>query len=1501
MNRWFTSVFLIILFFVVVAANAQPDLSYIIPDIGAPGMNVYVEFIAPYNKKGTFGSNGFYENNSIDAVRVEPLIATDKSKIKVGPVIVSWDGRLISTQIFILPTLQPNSTDALLLRPEFRIPLVVIVNGVPSNKQIFYIVKPRPYFDGTKNTSELVFGAGALGTRSPRGAMIFDSLSLTGSTYTVSTADCDPDIEGNQGFLPFTLLAKGKIEGTTNSTISVDGIRKNGGPGGGGGGGRFYDAFLTGLGEIGDDGGSGFVGGGAGGRNRNGFGISDAFKKQGSGTGNSGNSLNLVPFPANAAFESAAGGTGHPFGTSGTSCIDGNNCNPTGGYGAGSGRPQNTQGGAAGYSTSGVGPSAGGVVGNIMNVPVAGGSGGASGNPNFPGAYSGNGGGGGGAITLFGSVIKNINVKANGAPGDNPSGGVNNNSYGGSGSGGMINLMSKSTIENVKAEVSGASNNGRSSGSGRYRFDGDFTSGLPAMLTSGAPFYTGIRTDTTQFVEKEYKVNWNQALPGKNITSYLYYAPFGKDWIKTGITRTDPIGTYFFYQRLDSTEKYHCFVFIQNVPGNNQSEFENEPSAVMSQAAANLLILELNPILVADTIAENMAITCIGFERTIETVIKNDPSAGGNLKFNLSNSNWILGNNGFEIVSPLGNIDIKPGDSIVLKVKYQYTGGSKTNISNRLFFNHNDPSKNTPWIIEFKVGDAYLPGMVLEGNFDYPDTRINGKSTRSFQLKNVGEAPLLIETINPINPPFYVVGTNPLLPVILKVGESLSIQVEFRPTAVQEYNSSLSAISIVTDTTCSSFAFQNLKGKGILSPIEVNRTEIDFGLIAWCDEKQEIISIQNPSSASASFTLTTQAVIVGDNPEAFIITNPKNPPITITPGDGTQFNIKINGKSAGNGVKKAVFRIETDVPETPVIEVTLLAEISGFQVIPNQSPLNFGNVDIGFEKQSTFSLRNLGKFEERIKSITSNNPASFSNFTVTDYTIDPLIGISNISFTFNSKLQPLNNQLIIAFDNPCNDTIIIPINLNYVIAKESARDKNNVKSFFSDSTKIDTLDFGKLSPCDIAAHQAIVYTNLSQGRYRILNEEVINFGDAAFFSVGSALLNDTIKPLDISNALQIDFDPTGLKKGVYIGEYRATIYINGQEVKRRIILKGEIIEGDYDITPSNYNFSSVVGLFEEFEFTITNKGPFQLDIVLINNPEFPIFEVSPNLVGNIIEVSKDGKFKIKFTPNSVTSYKDSIVFTIKTGGCNKTFTVYLNGNGLPSKKLKVYIPNLVVEPTLNNYKIPIYGKLDKRDDDLSGFTIDSLKITMHRSMFYPDKIIGGTVIKSTLVGDDRVMNIKLENITISDKDSIIAEIEGSTLLGDTNFTNITISDLFYSMKVLVGEVTTENGSMKTEICSEGGDRLLKMQGSGNKVAVNPNPAGDVINLIVNPIEKGNYKITLIDVIGKEIEIISWENNINSTYETKTIIFDTSHLNVGTYIVKMITPSELITSQFVIIK
>ena len=281
-----TKILLLILIFInPIVLFSQATISYITPDVGAKGHSQYLEIIGPHDSHGSFGEDGVYVNGintddpSGDVVIVETVDPADSNKITFGPVMVNWDGRMLSTYVFVNPNMaNPNTNNWETLDNEFIIDIRVRVNGAASNSKRFYILQPFTFGDISGNPNR-VLGRPPLGIRSPGGAMIVDDLTLADDTYTVNTDDCDPNTPGNQGFLPFTLISLNEIKGSgSNSIIDVSAPQGfahsrggDGGPGGGGGGGKFCDRKIIGVSSYGDHGGNGFTGGGRGGSNGSGI------------------------------------------------------------------------------------------------------------------------------------------------------------------------------------------------------------------------------------------------------------------------------------------------------------------------------------------------------------------------------------------------------------------------------------------------------------------------------------------------------------------------------------------------------------------------------------------------------------------------------------------------------------------------------------------------------------------------------------------------------------------------------------------------------------------------------------------------------------------------------------------------------------------------------------------------------------------------------------------------------------------------------------------------------------------------------------------------------------------------------------------------------------------------------------------------------------------------------------------------------------------------------
>ncbi|HZV11930.1 MAG TPA: hypothetical protein VFA55_01850, partial [Candidatus Kapabacteria bacterium] len=235
--------------FSVAQCFAQNHIQYLLPDAGAPGMSVQVDIIAPKDSAQAFGADGFAPSN------LAILLANkgDTSRVRIGPVVVRDYGRLLHTVFFINPSAAPGP-----------VPVRVQFNFTLSNTDTFYIKLPDhigSLYGGYKTLGD---GTPGHGKRSKRGTMVVDSLILAGGKYSFSSADCDPNLFGNQGMLPVTVLVQTVFSLDDASELHLDADSANAAPGGGGGETNIvFPNCATPPAQI--PGGAGFAGGGGNG------------------------------------------------------------------------------------------------------------------------------------------------------------------------------------------------------------------------------------------------------------------------------------------------------------------------------------------------------------------------------------------------------------------------------------------------------------------------------------------------------------------------------------------------------------------------------------------------------------------------------------------------------------------------------------------------------------------------------------------------------------------------------------------------------------------------------------------------------------------------------------------------------------------------------------------------------------------------------------------------------------------------------------------------------------------------------------------------------------------------------------------------------------------------------------------------------------------------------------------------------------------------------------
>lgn len=647
MKKFIAFSILILAFLVESLAQTSEGKSYMLPDIGTPGYATKIEIVSKYiplslspedslyytNVAHFYtGTTPLFANNTTDVVRVVCTNPADYSRVSIGPVCVSWGGQLISTHIFVHENVNPNSNDWQLLDSLFKIPIGVKVLGVTQFIDTFYILQPQPAIVSTTPSISIGSG-GSAGKRSPRGAMILDSLSITGTgqDYFVSTLDCDPYLQGNQGYLPATIISLGNITIGPNTVLNLDASLKNAAPGGGGGG----------AGSKQGNGGHGFTSGGYS-CTPGPYDSLTVWNQSGESTGKIINSpqsnyeslrgnysINGIPGGLGRCDQGGGGGTGHPLGYSGAygeaySIASNNSDAFPGMFGGGSAGgeinllPDSAQmpfgGGGGGNGTIGergeanYNSNGGNITGNHFIVPFGGGSGGGAGNvwSLFPG---GSGGGGGGGIALYSHQQTSIGkITANGGDGGDgfvpyPSSvGIKGASGGGGGSGGNIIIGAKINHTGTNTfEVNGGakglgdqqdtiiSHDGGNGGDGRIRIDGayqNFTN-----LSDSSTLGIGPTTQSVSLVNQNFTLTGT----GNGSAIRIYIQPQGNNWYLAATTSNYTGSTWSVPLSLDTSQNAYYVVAIQENLNNNTTPFIYEPKYVLSQAACNVLHINRPP------------------------------------------------------------------------------------------------------------------------------------------------------------------------------------------------------------------------------------------------------------------------------------------------------------------------------------------------------------------------------------------------------------------------------------------------------------------------------------------------------------------------------------------------------------------------------------------------------------------------------------------------------------------------------------------------------------------------------------------------------------------------------------------------------------------------------------------------------------------------------------------------------------------------------------------
>lgn len=1243
--------------------QAQPQISYIIPDIGAAGMNTSVEIVAPVDRPGSFnpGISSTTGVMPVSALEIELVNPRDTLRVVVSPGVVSWDGRLVSCQFFVHPNATPGP-----------VPIRLRVNSARSNVDTFFIVTPQTLPNNATGPAVLGSG-GAWGRRSKRGAMIVEALNLGSGSFTVDRSDTDPGTPGNQGLLPAVIISRTVATIGPGARFHVDANGKDGGPGGGGGGGYGNrTAFPPVPGERDTPLGSGFTGG------RSDVPIVPANASSfGTGTGTGSASLNGVTansqftttFPTFARLYGA--GPGHPFDRDGRSggaaaAASGAGVGIFGTYYSGGGNA--TKGSGAPPAQDAVN---GQIIGNRQIVPLHGGGGGASG-----GANDSVGAGGGGGLALFSQGRTTVTTVA--AAGADGADGCHNCGLGSGdaaagGAGGSIIVGGKSEVVVTTVDVRGGVAGGRGpsapagsssgdGGTGRYRFDGRLPNGAPGV-TPGASVWTGPTIDTLTLIETPlFQLTGTGRFDAAEQTRIdIYMRGESSPWPATSPTATTTVrgdSTWSADVVIPSNDSIFYVFAVQSTPvGERQASDSSTrvPPVVFSQAAANILRYRPRPELIVLPAEKRDTILCDDGAIWHDSVIIRNRGAGalrieqGGIALENPSGSTI----GFGILNNptlLNPYVMAPGqiDTLVITYDPRAFAGSPTTVV--LSIRSDDP-QNPVLTHTLSVLLAYdrwrRTEPPLPGPIDFGALLVGTSTTDTALVINTGFRPgtdIIVDSVWITKPALGVTVASRNIPqtVPIRDGDSLIIGLRYAPTTEDV----LSDVYLCARTSapCVDTICWLLSGRGVSSVLTLSKPSFTLSTPPCWDGSPVFDTIVVGNDGNAPFNLldinlagSTDFTLVA--PAAYPVPVARNAPVPII----VRYVPSTPGSAAGS------LLVATDIPGTPSFTIEIDGSSDRAAVTPSTDSLYLGTFCLDTPVDAILAIRNTGTLIDTIAlRLASGNPFSL---TVAREIIDPADSLTTlVSFTPTAVGRFVDTILVES--EPCGlrDTIIVVGEVTAPLY----------------SIEPDPLTFGSVPIGSSSQIAAVINNSNGTVPVRVASARVVT-------TDGELRLTTSTFPITVpagtDGAINLTWGPSSLRQ-IPAGSYLEVILDAPCPDTIQVSIEGLSSVGGLLPYPNPLDFGAVVSCVESVDTVwVKNFGTSPAERVTLLeswldpvDPNFSFALLDPSNPTPFIEPQDSIGFVVRYAPLNGPDGPQSTVLYLRTNSpIFDTLTVDLRG------------------------------------------------------------------------------------------------------------------------------------------------------------------------------------------------------------------------------------------------
>ncbi len=353
---------------------------------------------------------------------------------------------------------------------------------------------------------------------------------------------------------------------------------------------------------------------------------------------------------------------------------------------------------------------------------------------------------------------------------------------------------------------------------------------------------------------------------------------------------------------------------------------------------------------------------------------------------------------------------ISSGDTCNIVVRFIPTSAGIFN--SQFTINSNDPDTPSAAIYLRGTGLGAQDITVTPLSIDFGNVQVGQNAQQTITIRNDGTAPLTINSINGITPPFVIISNNcPLSPSTLNIGISCQVTVRFSPTSTSSVSS---AITIISNDPDEGTVIVTLTGTGVIIPdITASPSTLNFNTRPVDSITDLVLTISN----SGAGNLIISSISNPSTPFSISANNCSG--AVLTSGNSCQITVRFSPTTAGSFNSSVA--ITSNDPDTPTLVVNIFGTANIVPPDISVAPvfIDFGNLRIGTTSAPrTITVSNTGGSPLRISSVRyPGSPFRITQDTCNGNNI-PSGGSCIINVVFNpTRVATFNPYYLIIYSN----------------------------------------------------------------------------------------------------------------------------------------------------------------------------------------------------------------------------------------------------------------------------------------------------------------------------------------------------------------------------------------------------------------------------------------------------------------------------------------------------